>query len=381
MRRAKNSTVTMRVICTIVFLVFTFCYLYFYQSDILAVEQHVLSCGKTHYNRILGAVLITAILYIIQVGVFAVTGLKKRTHALTYLPSFLLLIFITAVSPHIDEGFSFGAWLWVFPLVLILYILCVMFARGFQTIEPDMNSTGIFSQLTWTNILEMVAMILCTGLFSNNNEVFHRRAHAESCLIKGDWNGAVKATDGLDKADSSLTFLRAIALSHEGKLGEKMFEVPVTGGSVSMLPNGKRVRCMMYPKDSIYLWLGRRYIQYMLPLHYLHFSFRNHTAKKAAGDYLLTSYLMDKNLDAFAATIEKFYRLDSVMPKHYREALILYTHHRSNPKIVYHSSVMDADFQDYQTLEHQNPNPRQRQAAIRDTYGNTYWYYWQYGGK
>ena len=72
-------------------------------------------------------------------------------------------------------------------------------------------------------------MILCTGLFSNNNEVFHRRAHAESCLIKGDWNGAVKATDGLDKADSSLTFLRAIALSHEGKLGEKMFEVPVTG--------------------------------------------------------------------------------------------------------------------------------------------------------
>ncbi len=371
----------MRVICTIVFMVFTFCYLYFYQNDVLAVEQHVLSCGKTHYNRTLGAILITAILYIIQVGVFAVTGLKKRTHALTYLPSFLLLIFITDVSPRIDRGFSFGAWLWVFPLVLILYVLCVMFARGFQTIEPDMNSSGIFSQLTWTNLLEMVAMILCTGLFSNNNEVFHRRTRAESCLIKGDWNGAVKASDGLDKADSSLTFLRAIALSHEGKLGEKMFEVPVTGGSMAMLPNGKSVNCMMYSKDSIYFWLGKRYIQYMSPLHYLHFSFKHHVATKAAGDYLLTSYLMDKNLDAFVATIGKFYHLDSVIPKHYREALILYTHHRAKPRIVYHSSVMDADFQDYQALEHQIRNPYQRQAAIRDTYGNTYWYYWQYGGK
>ncbi|MCH3993676.1 MAG: DUF6057 family protein [Prevotella sp.] len=380
MRRNKNSTITMRVICTIVFLLFTFCYLYFYQNDILAVEQHVLSCGKTHYNRILGAILITVILYFLQLGVFALTGLRKRTHAMTYLPSFVLLLFITAVSPRIDEGFSFGAWLWLFPLILILYILGVMFARGFQTIEPEMNSTGIFSQLTWTNLLEMVIMMICVGLFSTNNEIFHHRMRAESCLIQGDWNGAVKATAGLDTADSSLTFLRAIALSHEGKLGEKLFEVPVTGGSTAMLPNGKSVKCMMYPLDSVYLWLGKRYTEYMSPLHYLHFSYKHHTAKKAAADYLLTSYLMDKNLDAFVATVGKFYNLDSVMPKHYREALILYTHHRAKPKIIYHSSVMDADFQDYQTLE-KIPNPMQRQTAIRDTYGNTYWYYWQYGGR
>jgi hypothetical protein len=45
MRRSKNSTVIMMVICTIVFMVFTFCYLFFYQNDILAVEQHVLSWG------------------------------------------------------------------------------------------------------------------------------------------------------------------------------------------------------------------------------------------------------------------------------------------------------------------------------------------------
>ena len=143
----------MRVICTIVFLLFTFCYLYFYQNDILAVEQHVLSCGKTHYNRILGAILITVILYFLQLGVFALTGLRKRTHAMTYLPSFVLLLFITAVSPRIAEGFSFGAWLWLFPLILIPSILGVMFARAFHTLKPDLTSTGLFSQVTWTHIL------------------------------------------------------------------------------------------------------------------------------------------------------------------------------------------------------------------------------------
>ena len=40
---------------------------------------------------------------------------------------------------------------------------------------------------------------------------------------------------------------------------------------------------------------------------------------------------------------------------------------------------MDADFQDYQALERKFPDKRERQTALRATYGNTYWYYWQYG--
>ena len=50
----------MRVMCAILFLCFSFLYLYEYQADVLAVAQHVLSDGQTHYNRTIGAVLITA---------------------------------------------------------------------------------------------------------------------------------------------------------------------------------------------------------------------------------------------------------------------------------------------------------------------------------
>ena len=46
-----------------------------------------------------------------------------------------------------------------------------------------------------------------------------------------------------------------------------------------------------------------------------------------------------------------------------------------------HDDVMEADFQDYQALEHKFADAMQTQAALRDTYGNTYWYYYQYGNR
>ena len=89
---------------------------------------------------------------------------------------------------------------------------------------------------------------------------------------------------------------------------------------------------------------------------------------------------MDKKLDAFAHNITKYYEVnDSVkLPKHYKEALILYTHLHSNPCIVYHDNVLDADFEDMQKLEKSIADARERQTALRDTYGNTYWYYYMY---
>ena len=32
-------------------------------------------------------------------------------------------------------------------------------------------------------------------------------------------------------------------------------------------------------------------------------------------------------------------------------------------------------------MEAKYANPVERQSALRDTYGNTYWYYYQYGSK
>ena len=91
-----------RVACATLFFLFSFVYLYYYQADVLTVSQHVLSGGKTQYSRIVGALLITLVLFLMQLGVSSVAKMTNYTHALTYFPSLLALAFLTSVGASVD---------------------------------------------------------------------------------------------------------------------------------------------------------------------------------------------------------------------------------------------------------------------------------------
>ena len=88
MKNKRSSTAKMQIACAIIFITFTYVYLAFYQADVLAVAQHVFSGGLTNYSYTLAPLLITLVLYLLQVGVYAVTRVKRRFHGLTYFPSF-----------------------------------------------------------------------------------------------------------------------------------------------------------------------------------------------------------------------------------------------------------------------------------------------------
>jgi hypothetical protein len=97
-----------------------------------------------------------------------------------------------------------------------------------------------------------------------------------------------------------------------------------------------------------------------------------------ATDYLLCGLLIDRQIDRFAREIGKYYTLDDHLPKHYREALVLYTHLRSDPVVEYHHAVTDEDWRNLQDLEKQYPDATERQGKVEDQFGNTYWYYYEY---
>ena len=98
----QNSAVPIRIVCAVLFLCFTFGFLYFYQADVLMATQHLLSGGKTHYDRTIGAVLITIALYLIHLAVLASTKLLRHGHALSYFPSLLALTVLTGILIHND---------------------------------------------------------------------------------------------------------------------------------------------------------------------------------------------------------------------------------------------------------------------------------------
>ena len=384
MNRVKYSQDTLtHVLCTFVFALFSFFYLYYYQADLMTIMQHVLSEGQTHYNHFVGAVLITIVLLLIQVGVVRLFQRMRLAWAFTFIPSTLLLAMITDVSQSgvASNGFiEFGWGGYVLPLCLISYFVVVWLLNTSGMVEKYSHVFMDQTRQLWVSLSVMLLMMLFVCGWGNSDRVFHDRIHVEQCLVDNDVDEALRTLQQHSDADENLTMLTAYTLSRKGRVAERLFEFPLKGGAASLMPNGNNVGFGLLADTTFYAYLGNAYLQRMSTMHYLDYQRRHKRLNRRTIDYQLCAYLMDKKLDAFAHNITKYYEVnDSVkLPKHYKEALILYTHLHSNPCIVYHDNVLDADFEDMQKLEKSIADARERQTALRDTYGNTYWYYYMY---
>lgn len=366
----------MQMACAIFFLLFTFLYLYVYQGDLLAVAQHELSHGRTHYNVTVGAVLITVVLWLVQLGIYAFTQLRRHAHALTYLPSLLLLGILTDISPDIADGRYLGHWLWLFPLAMVAYGFVVWIVRQLETLEMPVTSWGLTSRMTWVNILQMVVFAMVTCWIGNSDIVFHYRARMENAIVRKDYGTASKVGYCEARTDSSLTMLRVVCLSQTGQLADHLFDYPLVGGSDAMLPNGATTRLLMVSEKQLYASLGLVFREKMRPMEYLEKLHARHRATALAHDWLLCAYLLDGRLDDFVAALPKYYDTTKELPKAYREALVLYNHQRQQPSLTYHNALMEADYADFRRVGLAKKNPQERYAALRDVYGKTYWLYY-----
>lgn len=376
----NNQDTLVRVACTFVFSLFAFFYLYYFQADLLTVTQHVLSQGQTHYNHFIGTILITMVLLFVQVVTANLLKKVKMAWAFTFVPSVLCLIMLTDVHPVLNESkLEFGAGVYLCPIALVVYLLLVWLAHS-TGLTAAFNSLDFkIVRRLWANLTVLFSLMALACLCGNNDRVYHVRIHAEQCILNGDFEGALDAIKHCDEPDENLTMLTAYALSRNKQLPESLFEYQLKGGSKAMMPNGTTTRFELLPDTSFYAYLGNCYRQRMQTMHYLNYQKRHKRMNKVTADYMLCGYLLDKKLDLFVREITKHYAVnDSVsLPKHYEEALLLYTHLHSTPYIIYKNDVMNADFQDFQKLENTILSA-QRKTALRDTYGNTYWYYYQY---
>ena len=362
-------------ICNIVFVSFCFCYLYYYQADLLSLMQYTYSDGQTHYNHLWGAVL-TALL-LLSVNLLAIRR-NKEFHtfsAWTFFPSAILLTFITGGRQTEDLNLSFGFIACMSLIAVCLYVIFSKCIRNFIRTNSEKINNNSFIKNLWINLLIITVQFMYVCAFSNSDRLFHARLHVLQSLCEKDYDEALSTIVKLETSDRQLTTLIVYTLSKKNMLAERLFEYPLRGGSVSLLPDSTLTSKIGF--DEIYHHLNLK-----IPGNQIHNSieFIRHGKgiNKQAADYILCGYLMDKNLDAFVENITKYYDINDLLPKHYREALTLYVHSHTTPKVIFKNSIMDADFQDYQNMEHDITDTEERKNKLRDTYGNTYWYYYQY---
>ena len=376
--RANNSKTgapIIVIVCALVFIIFSFLWLYYFQADVLAVSQHVLSGGKTHYNRTIGALLITLVLFMLQRVVHAATHLPRSIHALTYFPSLFALTILSDVPADIDRHASFGHLYWVVPLGLLLWGACVWMANQLLAFSKDVKEdTGLFSNRMWQNLLQLAAMIIAVPLLSNSNAVFHFTVHAEAALIEGDVDEALRVGKKSHETDENLTMLRAFALSEKGQLGESLFDYAVAGTSTDLLPlAGSKSRLRLMPDSLLWEHFGRQPEPFMSINRYLDSLETDTMATLAYRDYRLVGLLIDRQLDPFVAMLPRYYVVNDSLPRSYREALQVYQYR--NDTILYADTMMQNLWQEYKLLD-SIPTPTERKIRAADKFRNTYWYYY-----
>lgn len=146
--------------CAIVFCLFSFGYIYLYQTPVIAYAQHTLSGGQTQYNPLIGALLITLIAIVLQLVTFRVTRLGKRCHALTYVPSMLFLAALTSCHKTESNGVEWDMWLWFIPLYLIIYVVIVRFVKQWLPARSAQVPVLCSPQLSLNLLIMVVMMIL-----------------------------------------------------------------------------------------------------------------------------------------------------------------------------------------------------------------------------
>lgn len=287
-----------KVICAILFCVFTFSYLFFYQADILRVTQHIASGGQTFYVPWLGGVLITIFLQLLQVGLNSILHLKKRGVAMTYFPSVLVLIAITDISPNVAEKIEFHSSLWVLLSLFVIYIPIILYVKKYEPYEPELRSYGPVSQSMWINLCFMFIMFLMVGTMANHDRRFHERARIESLVVDGDYKGALQLIKQFGETDSVTSMLTIYSVARTGHLGDELFEYPLVGGSTVLRPG--KVHSLLLPDSLI------------------------NNATKTSANYQLIGFLLDKDLRGFMNHLPHYYPTDSLLPRYYKEAKLIY---------------------------------------------------------
>lgn len=357
----KNQTAySVRIVCGLLFVLFCGIFLYF-QSPLLEALQHVLSEGKTSYSPIWGTVIITLILCILQVLVSYLTRFVEYVHALSYFPSILILAFITDKDRSIYQLEHSSHWGWICIASLLIYGLLIWINRKWlPLLITKINFPNLASRL-WPNVLIFILFSIVTLSLSNISSAFHYETRMESLIRQGNYRQASEVGKGSPATSWELTALRAYTLSRTDTLGNCLFEYPQLYGAEGLLLNAQKQTTSM-KAEELYAYLGGRPQSGETALQYLSRICLTETGSHSALDYYLCALLLEKKLDLFAKELHDLYDIDESLPKHYKEALVLYRHRHGEYEMPFEATQMEQDYQQF--------------LNSSDNYQNTYWQYY-----
>lgn len=373
----KRTARILTVACGLLFSVFSFVYLFVLQKDVVGALHYSLSQGKTHYSPWVGAVIITVVLLIFRWGINGLMGLKGPVRALSYFPSCLLLGVLTDVDRTIFHGGSIGGkWLWLLPLLLLIYIGIVYTLR--RIFRVWLNQEGSILGLVNSNLAILTLLCLMTVGIGNTNVNFHHELAVEEAIRHHDYEAARMVGIKSLEETRTLTALRAYALSLEGTMGEHLFEYPQYEGAEGLLFDPHSRETLRLNADSLYAYLGARPHVGEKAVDFLARICRDETGRHTALDYYMSALLLDKKLDKFVSAVDAYCFEQDTLPRYYREALVLYNRTHAGYGRENKDTLMMQRWDKFLARQKEFSSPAEEKNRMRQEFGDTYWWYYRY---
>ena len=365
-------------VCATLFAVFAFLFVAVYQAPLLEAFYNEVATGKLDYNAWLVGGVVSLLLTLLAVWLNRFANLRREWTALAYLPSALLLAFVTDIDRGLYTGGGFSySWIFIFAVGLLVY--CFMaFILSRVLFEKIKDVTMATNRVLWRNMMLLVLMFCLVGTLSNGNGDFKRETLVMSHFNNGNSVKALRVGKNSLDASRELTAMRAYILATCGELGEHLFEYPQYYASEGLLPPLQRTSPLV--PDSVYSLLGVTPVDDEAAAAFFAGIVRVDSATAAAREYYLSSLLLEKRLIEFKDEVLLYYGVESLdsLPKHYREALMLYADIVEAPEFEIDDTAMRAKLDRLRAEEAKHSDVFIRGNYVRRNFGRTYWWYFLY---
>lgn len=371
----KRMQRTVALICATLFVAFSFTYISLYKAPLLeALYDHV-ATGKLDYNPYIAATIITATLTTLAIWLNRLLKFQREWTALAYLPSCILLAFITDINRGIytNEG-DLLPWLFIFFSVALFNLLISFILRRilFAKIK-DYNLES--NRLVWRNMVIFALMFMLTGFLSDGEKDFNYESAAYVEYKHGNIDAALNVAKDCSSASQELTASRAFYLALQNKMGDNLFNYPQHFASGGLLLPVQRTTPLS--PDSIYAILGIERKSKETVFECLQRNVRNDSVPNIVKDYYLCALLLEKRILQFKEELSHYYNIENVdsLPTHYKEALLLYNYVVNDGEQIV-DTTLQHKFDAMRILSKQGN--RMKKSSADEELRRTYWWYYLY---